>query len=177
MRPYISTRAIAVVFASTLTLAPIDSALGQARVSLSGGVAAPFGELSDVVDIGYNVAAGVNFGGTRLPFGARLEGGLNGFNLKDLNESLRILNATANAVMNLGQQSGSPYLIGGLGIYNSKFDGGDSENAFGVNLGGGLRFPLGRFSTFFEARYHAVFGDQEEAKNLQFVPITFGVVF
>jgi Outer membrane protein beta-barrel domain len=177
MRPHISAGVLAVVLASTLVLVPIEPALSQARISVSGGVAAPFGELSDVVDIGYNIAAGLNFGGTRLPFNARLEGGLNGFNLKDVNESLRILNGTANAIMNLGQQSGSPYLIGGLGIYNSEFAGGDSENAFGVNLGGGLRFPLGRFNTFFEARYHAVFGDQEEAKNLQFIPITFGVVF
>ena len=177
MRPHISTGVLAVVLASGLALVPMDPALSQARIALSGGVAAPVSELSDVVDMGYNVAVGVNLGGARIPIGARIEGGLNGFNFKNTNEDVRILNATANAIVNLGNQDGSPYVIGGLGIYNSKFADTDSENAFGLNLGGGLRFPLGRFNTFFEARYHYAFGDQEEAKNLQFIPITFGVVF
>jgi len=163
--------------AIVLALAPIDAALSQAQLSVSGGVAAPVSDLSDVAEIGYNVAAGLNFGGTRLPIGARLEGSLNGFNLKDFNEDVRILNATANAIVNLGQQSGAPYLIGGLGIYNSKFGDTDSENAVGVNLGGGLRFPLGTFNTFFEARYHAMLGDRSDGANLQYIPITLGILF
>lgn len=163
--------------AGLLVLSPLQPALSQAQLSVSGGVAAPVSDLSDIADIGYHVAAGLNFGGTRLPIGARFEGSLSGFNLKNFNEDVRILNATANAIVNLGQQSGSPYLIGGLGIYNSKFGGADSDNAVGVNLGGGLRFPLGNLNTFFEARYHAVLGEPNDGANLQYVPITFGIVF
>ena len=165
------------VLAGILALTPFRPALSQARLSVSGGVATPVGDLSDIADIGYNVAAGLNFGGTRLPIGARLEGSLNGFNLQDFNEDVRILNATANAIVNLGQQTGAPYLIGGLGLYNSKFGDAGSENAVGVNLGGGLRFPLGNFNTFFEARYHAILDDRDDGANLQFIPITFGIVF
>jgi hypothetical protein len=177
MRPPISARALAGLFAGVLALMPLQPARSQAQLSVSGGIAAPVSDLSDVADIGYNFAAGLNFGGTRLPIGARLEGSLNGFSLKNFNEDVRILNATANAIVNLGHQAGSPYLIGGLGIYNSKFGEADSENAVGVNLGGGLRFPLGTFNTFFEARYHAVLGDQDDGANLQFIPITFGILF
>jgi hypothetical protein len=167
----------AAAFGAALTLAPFHPALSQAQLSVSGGIAAPVSDLSDVADLGYNVNAGLNFGGTRLPIGARFEGSLNGFNLKDINEDVRILNATANAIVNLGQQSGSPYLIGGVGLYNSKFGNADSENAVGVNLGGGLRFPLGTLNTFFEARYHAMLGDRSDGANLQFIPITFGILF
>jgi hypothetical protein len=44
-------------------------------------------------------------------------------------------------------------------------------------LGGGLRFPIGELSTFFEARYHVMLGEAGASANLQFVPITLGVTF
>ena len=152
-------------------------AVGQARFGVSGGLAAPMTDLGDVADLGYNVTAGLFFGGTRVPVGARFDGSLNGFSLKNTNEDVRILAATVDAVVNIGQLSTSPYLIGGLGLYNSKIGGADSENAVGVNLGGGLRFPIGDVSTFFEARYHRTLGDRDAGGNLQFIPITFGIVF
>jgi hypothetical protein len=166
----------AVLAASILVLSP-QVVSGQARFGVSGGLAAPMSDLGDAAELGYNVTAGLFFGGTRLPIGARIDGSLSGFSLKNFSEDVRILDATANAVVNIGQQPTSPYLIGGLGIYNSKFGGADSENALGVNLGGGLRFPVGDFTTFFEARYHRMLGDGDVGANLQFIPITFGIVF
>jgi hypothetical protein len=163
--------------AATLALLPLPTVQAQARLSVSGGIAAPMDDLGDQADLGYSVAAGLNFGGTRLPIGVRIEGSLSGFSLKNFNDDVRILNATANAVVNLGQGSGSPFLIGGLGIYNSKFGVADSENAVGVNLGGGLRFPVGALNTFFEARYHAMLGERGAGANLQYIPIVLGIVF
>lgn len=161
----------ALIFASPAVLT------AQPRLTVSGGVAAPVSDLGRDTDLGYTIAGGLQFGGTRLPIGARLEGALNGFGLKDTEASVRVLNATANAVVNLSSDAGSPYLIGGLGVYNSKFSSFESENAVGVNLGGGLRFPLGGLSTYFEARYHAMLGDRVRGANLKFIPITFGIVF
>lgn len=166
----------AALVAGVLTLSP-NPVTAQARFGVSGGLAAPMSDLGDVADLGYNVTAGLFFGGTRAPIGARIDGSLNGLSLKNTNEDVRILDATANAVVNIGQLPTSPYLIGGVGLYNSKFGSADSENAIGVNLGGGLRFPVGDFSTFFEARYHRMLGDRGSGANLQFIPITFGIVF
>jgi hypothetical protein len=171
------SRLFAAIIATVLAILPIRVALSQARFSVSGGLAAPMSDLGDAADLGYNVGAGLNFGGTYLPIGARIEGSLSQFSLKNLNEDVRILNATANAVVNIGQGNDSPYLIGGLGIYNSKFGNADSENAVGANLGGGLRFPVGGLNAFFEARYHAMLGDRGAGANLQFIPITLGIVF
>ena len=167
----------AVLLGTALSFASPSLMRAQAALSLSGGLAVPVGDLGDYADLGYNVAAGINFGGTRLPIGLRFEGALNGFGLKDIDEDVRVLNGTANAVVNFSQKADSPYLIGGLGIYNSKFGSDDSESAIGVNLGGGLRFPLGGLSTFLEARYHAMLGDRDRGANLKFIPITFGIVF
>jgi hypothetical protein len=177
MRRSFSTVVLMSALLPMTLLIPLANAIGQARLSVSGGIAAPVNDLGDVADLGYNVAAGLNFGGTRSPVGARIEGSLSGFGLKDFNEDVRILNATANAVVNLSQRADSPYLIGGLGLYNSKFGNDDSQNAVGVNLGGGLRFPLATLNTFFEARYHAMLGDRRDGTNLQYIPITFGIIF
>jgi len=171
------TSIVALVAAGVLGLVPLANLQAQARFSVAGGIAAPMSDLGDVADLGYNVAAGINFAGSWLPIAARVEGSLSSFGLKDLPEDVRILNVTANAVVNLGQQRESPYLIGGLGLYNSKFGRADSENAVGVNLGGGLRFVIGELNTFFEARYHAMLGEAGAGANLQFVPITVGVMF
>ena len=167
----------AVLLGSALLLASPQSLQAQTSLSVSGGLAAPVGDLGDFADLGYTLAAGINLGGTRLPIGARFEGALNGFGLKNIDEDVRILNATANAVVNFSQNADSPFLIGGLGIYTSKFGEDASENAIGVNLGGGLRFPLGGLSTFVEARFHAMLGDEDRGTNLRYVPITFGIVF
>jgi len=164
------------LIAGLLALFP-HLASGQLRLDVSGGLAAPMTDLSDIADFGYNVAAGLNYGTPPMPIGGRLEGSLNGFSLKSTNDDVRVMNATANVVVNLGHRASSPYIIGGLGIYNSKFPRVDSENAVGVNLGGGLRFPVGGLGTFFEARYHAMLGNASSGTNLQYLPITLGVEF
>lgn len=171
------TSTFALFAAGLLGLAPIGMVHAQARFSVAGGVAAPMSDLGDVADLGYNLAVGLNFRGARLPIGGRVEGSVSSFGLKDFPEDVRILNVTANAVVDLGQQRESPYLIGGLGLYNSKFGNAGSENAVGVNLGGGLRFLIGDLHTFFEARYHAMLGEAGASANLQYVPITVGVMF
>ncbi|MEP6619242.1 MAG: hypothetical protein ABJE47_08005 [bacterium] len=168
-----------------MTATPI---LAQGRttnsVSIAGGIAAPTGNLGDATDLGYNVALGLNVGGPKVPIGLRFEGGYDGFGQKSGNGDVRLLNATANAVFNIGTQLNSPYLIGGLGFYNERVTAGNgslriesSRNAAGINVGGGLRFPLSGLSTFFEARYHLMFNDQNGGSNTQFIPITFGIMF
>jgi Outer membrane protein beta-barrel domain len=166
----------AVLVAGTLTLSP-QVASCQARFGISGGLAVPLDDLGDVADVGYNVTAALHFGGTHVPIGARIEGGLSGFSLEDADDDVRVLNLTVNAVANIGQKPNSPYFIGGLGIYNSKVASFDSKSALGINLGGGLRFPIGILSTFLEARYHLMLGDRPDFANLQFIPITFGFVY
>ena len=166
----------AVLVAGILALSPQVSS-GQARFGMSGGLAVPLSDLDDVAKPGYNVAASLHFGGTHVPIGGRVEGSLNGFSLDDGDDDVRILNLTVNAVANFGQRPTSPYIIGGLGIYNSKVGPFDSKNAIGVNLGGGLRFPVGDLVTFVEARYHLMLGNRSDFANLQYIPITFGFVY
>jgi Outer membrane protein beta-barrel domain len=173
-------RLLSFLFAGVLVAAP-PVALAQLSTGLSvaAGVALPTGDGSDQVSTGYNAALGLNIGAPLVPVGFRLEGAYNGFNLKDTpgaTGSSRIISGTANATFGLGL----PYLIGGLGWYQSHasvtsgtLTASATNSAVGFNIGAGVRFPLGVMSTFVEARYHKIGGDVDAS----YVPITFGIQF
>lgn len=178
-----SRRLLAVLAAGALLAFPAAArAQGSTSILVSGGLSVPMSDLSDNVNSGYNINLGLAFGAPIIPVGARIEGGFSSFDGKGGGTTTRIASATANAVLNLGPTGAAPYLIGGLGIYNRRFssdllNAADSRTTAGVNIGGGIRFPLGGISTFLEARYHLMLGNQSEATNLQFIPISFGVQF
>lgn len=89
----------------------------------------------------------------------------------------------ANALYSVNSASMvKPYLLGGVGMYNSKATidlgstGGSTPSStdLGIQVGGGLRFQLSGFSTFLEAKYVNVFTD---GSSTNWLPITFGVRF
>lgn len=176
----------AVLLAGLLSAAPI-AAQAQLRTSLSlaGGLSVPVQTLGDRVDAGYNGAVAVSLGAPLMPIGIRLEAGINGFNGRTAGlltyTDHRILTATANATVSLGAIGASPYLIGGVGAYQRRFqaDAGTSSErtSGGYNAGAGVRFPLGTLSTFIEARYHQMLGSAANGTDYRFVPVTFGVNF
>ena len=177
-----SRRLLAVLAAGTLLAFPAASHAQSTSILVSGGLSLPMSDLGDFSNSGYNVNLGLAFGAPLIPVGARIEGGFSSFDGKGGGSTTRIASATANAVLNLGPTGAAPYLIGGLGIYNRRFDSdvtdvSNSQTSAGVNIGGGIRFPLGGISTFLEARYHVMLGSQDEGANLQFIPISFGVQF
>lgn len=66
----------------------------------------------------------------------------------------------------------TPYLGGGLNIGNSKVEAGGfsaSDTNIGLNLLGGLRFPMGGLSAYTDARI--VVGDNDQ------LVLTFGILF
>ena len=107
---YVAGRRIPALFNGMAAAADWMSA--ASFISLAGGLSQPNGDLSNGVGSGYNATLGFNFGAPLIPVGARIEGGLNGFNYKGgASGDVRIMNVTANGIFNLGM----PYLIGGLG--------------------------------------------------------------
>lgn len=73
----------------------------------------------------------------------------------------------------------TPYLVGGVGYYNTRLsrvtDRTDSD--VGVNLGAGVRVSLLVVGGFVEVRYHNVFGRDVAGvrRSQRFVPLTFGI--
>ena len=134
----------------------------------------PVGSTGDSYEVGYNATVGIGIKPPIAPLGLRIEGALNSMNVKNDGPTTRILAGIANVTLSAAALP-MGYLIGGVGMYNSKTDfpaplGEQSSTDVGFNIGAGLNFPLTGFSTFLEARFHFV----DDAK---FIPITFGVKF
>jgi hypothetical protein len=162
-------------------------------LGISGGVAIPTGDLSNVENTGYNVTGHIGYGNPTFPFQLRGDIGYNGFSAKSSacpsgsNCDAHALGFTGNLVYEFptAPTQVRPYLMGGAGVYNVKFEQtattgnttfstSTSENDFGFNLGGGFVIPLSGFNAFVEAKYTQV---NSGGTNLKFVPITFGVMF
>jgi opacity protein-like surface antigen len=169
----------ALAVAAILFAAPALHA--QTSISLAAGATMPLGTTGDGFDVGYNATLGVGIKPPLAPIGVRVEGMFNSMAGKSSPTGLRILSGTVNATLSgVGMPIPMAYLIGGVGMYNSKLTDlpagftADAENDFGFNIGAGLNIPLTGFGTYIEARYHHVPGD---GGALKFVPITFGIKF
>lgn len=166
--------AIALVAVATAVAAADASA--QVRLSVSGGPSFPLGDLSDVVDAGFNVNVGANLGFPLIPVGVRLEGSLNQFPESAQDGNVRVVSGSANAVLDIPMLVATPYLIGGLGVYNSRLtddDEGSTTNV-GANVGAGVRLGLPFLSVFAEARLHNIFSDDNATR---FAPLSVGIRF
>jgi opacity protein-like surface antigen len=198
-------RAFAFTLFATAALASAETAAAQdvtARAftfGVSGGLSVPMGDFADGVKSGFNAGAHLAFKPAMLPFGLRVEGQFNQFDLKGLEElgedvdgDARIISGTVNGVFGVPAASSAfrPYLIAGVGAYNErvKFDflgasESESQTKLGINGGVGIEFGLSGLATFIEARYHLVFDKEDDedtgasGSNTTVVPISFGIKF
>lgn len=166
----------ALALAAILFAAPALHA--QTSFSIAAGLALPMGDAADAttgVDMGYNATVGIGIKPPLAPLGVRVEGMFNSFKFKStaIDASLRVMALTANATYTMMP---TIYLIGGVGMYNSKASaaGSPSDTDLGFNVGAGVNIPLTGFGTYLEARFHHVPGDPG---SFQFIPITFGIKF
>ncbi len=100
----------------------------------------------------------------------------------DFDANFQVIQGTANAVYKFANSPESklrPYLIGGVGLYNSKLTGDDvpdntdGSTDFGLNAGAGFDFQAGAAALFVEGRFHKVFADGDIDPS--FIPITVGI--
>lgn len=165
-------------------------AQGQVAFGLAAGATAPSGSLNDRSNLGYNGLVTLQLAVPLFPLQFRADLQYNSFGGKDFigaaNSALkgadaRVISGTANAVLNLMPGPIKPYLIGGIGYYDTKFAGTAATRKVGYNYGAGVKFGLTGASIFVEARLHEV---KEAAFNVsggrttaKFIPVTIGIMF
>jgi Outer membrane protein beta-barrel domain len=162
------------------------------QFGVMGGATFPTGDFNNFVKTGWNAGALLNFGFQNSPVALRVDGSWNQMNYKDFNNvKLRLIDATADVVFNVGTKSPAQfYLIGGAGVYNFKNTGSNdnfdfssgSQTKFGLNGGAGIKFK-GSLSPFVEARYHYVFSGSSfnngngQDEKFQMIPLSVGITF
>lgn len=174
-------RSFALVSALALA-ATATSAAAQARpqLSLGGGVTLPTGDLGEGTDAGWHGQVSLGYRPPLYPVGFRIDGAYHDLGASSGGADFRAISVTGNVVVEAPGLVVRPYLIGGVGLYNSKVATLDGRNNFGVNGGAGLRFRLMELDAFVEARYHAALGaigSGDDERAAQYVPITFGIAF
>jgi hypothetical protein len=187
-----SHRLDAVLAASLVaTLVAASPAHAQITLGLGGGVSFPTSDLKTAYTTGYNALANLEFHVPAVPIGIRGDVMFNHFPLKSglaAGGHTQVWTVNANGVLSApGMTVFTPYLIAGVGYYNSSyrvnvsgtsFSGGGSttKNNVGINGGGGakLSLPGTGIGFFAEIRYHYIFAS---GSHPQFVPITAGVTF
>jgi hypothetical protein len=177
----LSGAALAAVIGTTPAMAQ------GAEFSLGGGVSLPLGDFGDASSTGWHGLAAVSFAPSDFPLGFQIDGMYQRFGVDDLGGAdvdinTQIIQGTVNAIYKFKTSEESqfrPYLIGGVGLYNSKPTGDDvpdgfdeSQTDFGINGGAGFDIKLGSIGAFVEGRFHNVFADPD---NVNFIPITAGI--
>lgn len=178
-------------FAGALALLPAIAGAQDARTisfGVMGGLSLPMGDLADGVESGYNIT-----GSVYMPLAGKLklrgDVGYESFAGKGSNNiagfDFNVLSVTGNVIFPLGMERAEggirPYLIGGGGLYRGTIkdnivgiSDSESSNDLGINVGGGFEFKLSGFTTFAEARFVNVFGEDDSSN---WIPITFGIRF
>lgn len=184
------SKGIAAFAVGMLLYAPALRAQG-AEFSLGGGVGVPLDNFDDEAKLGWHGIAAVSIVPNGWPVGIQIDGSYQQFSLEDdtfvgfSGLKNRLLMGTGNIVFKFKSSDEStfrPYLIGGVGVYNSKVTGSDDpgdvlpggETNFGLNAGAGFDFKAGGAGLFIEGRFHDIFDDGADTK---FVPISIGLRF
>lgn len=170
-------------------VAAVATGEASAQVPVSfgvgGGVTIPTGSSSDALKTGWHGLALVRFKPAASPVGFQIDGMYQrlGFDEFLPEGNLQVINGTANVVFSFPVSEETrfrPYLLGGVGVYNSKakFEvgpDGESSTDFGINAGAGFDIGFGGGTFFVEGRFHNVF--ESDADDLKFIPITAGIRF
>ena len=185
-----STLRAALTSLSLVFVAAAAPAQGQFTFGLAGGATIPSGSLDDRQNLGFNGLATVQLGVPAFPFQLRADLQYNSFGGKRFSDALnqtingndtRVISGTLNGVFSPLAGPVKPYLIGGVGYYDTQLTGTDATRKLGYNYGAGVKFGLTGASIFVEARMHqipdATFGVGGNRTTARFIPVTVGIMF
>lgn len=177
-------RAFRGLAAATVLVVAVSSAAqaqkmaSMSKFGLSAGIALPMGDFGDIADLGFDVGGHWQTGlGEKVML--RINADLSRYGLNGVDGSATLLGGMANIVLPLHTQSAfKPYLLGGVGIYNTKIDitglGNASSSDLAINVGAGYDFMMGSKKLFTEIRYVSI---QTDGSSLTTLPIVIGIRF
>ena len=180
-RNVLAVAALALGFAVTTSTAEAQGVTRPVTFGIGAGLSMPTGDFGDAFDSGYHGQLMLGFQAPMFPLGLRADVMYHAFEASEVDGDTKVLAGLLNATAEMGGMMASPYILGGLGMYNlsgeidtpfGTLEADDTE--FGLNIGAGMKFNLAGFSSFLEARYHHI---MTEGDATAIIPITFGIMF
>lgn len=148
-------------------------------IGIAGGLTIPTGDAGDQIKSGFLVGGLLEVARPASPLAFRFEVDYQRFDSKlDLPGAgnLRVISGVANVLYKFAGETARPYLLGGVGLFNSgsSVENSESETDFGANVGLGLEIPLSGITAFGDVRYQTIFASPD---NVNLIPIRVGIRF
>ena len=166
-----------------LTSAPIRAAAqAPVRLGLGGGVSLPVGDIAQTSHSGINLNATLSYD-PKLPIGFEANASYHNFTPKGKTErNSFIMSVTGGITIPIAGTLGKPYLMGGVGYYNTQgptTGATDAERDFGGYGGVGIRFRGSKAEYHVKAVFHEIFAGKNAAgvtRSREVIPLSFTVV-
>ncbi len=152
--------------------------LSAQRIMVGGGLLMPMGDYKTADKMGFIGQAGIGF--PAGPIGIRIEADYGQTSHKaPADGNTKIIGGMGAAVYHFKTPASvTPYVLGGVGMYNVKVDvtgvGSASETKFAFGVGAGLEMKMTSMSLYLEAKYMNI---ATSGSATTFIPITVGLRF
>ncbi len=192
---------LALAFIAAAGTAKAQNGFGRPTVGIFGGVSLPSSDFNDEVGTGWHAGGLVKMRAYKA-LDVRADGTFNKFASKDIVGTVAtvetyatVIHGNLDLLLNLGTDSAaypgdnsvSPYILGGIGTYHLDYKAectgtcenfeAPSRNHFGLNIGGGATFPLMGLRTFVEGRYHRISRSVSQGSSRKMILISAGIKF
>jgi hypothetical protein len=153
------------------------------RLGLGGGFTMPVGDIGDLTYGGINLAASLAYDPARFPVGFDVEATYHNFAPKDKAErNSHVMSVTGGIRIPIAGTLGEPYLMAGIGYYNTQgpaTGATDAERDLGGYGGVGIRFRTAKMQVHMRAGFHEIIAERDGAgrsRSRELIPISFTIV-
>ena len=153
------------------------------RVGLGGGISMPVGDIAKTSDAGINLVASASIDPARWPIGLEASAAYHNFApKKGAGGNSFIMAVTGGITIPIAGTFGEPYLMAGVGYYNTQgptTGAVDAERDIGGYGGIGIRFRKDRMQFHVKAAFHEIFAERSTTgvtRSRELVPLTFTII-
>ena len=159
------------------------SAVAPVHLGLGGGITLPVGDVADLTTGGVNLQASLAYDPATFPLGFDVAATYHNFAPKEpRTRNSHIMSVTGGFRIPIAGTLGEPYLMAGIGYYNTQgpaTGATDAERDLGGYGGVGIRFRTRRTQMHLRAGFHEIIAEKDGAgrsRSRELIPITFTVV-
>jgi hypothetical protein len=149
------------------------------RLGLGGGISMPVGDIAKTSNSGINLSASLTYDPSALPFGLEANATYHNFSPRGRADGNSFIMAvTGGVTIPINGVLGKPYLVGGIGYYNTQgptTGDTDAERDLGGYGGIGIRFRGQKTEIDVRAAFHEIFADKNAAgvtRSRELIPIS-----
>ena len=153
------------------------------RLGLGAGLTLPIGDISDVTYGGANLQASLAYDPPTFPLGFDVDGTYHHFAPKERpGRNSHVLSVTGGIRIPIAGTLGEPYLMAGVGYYNTQgpvTGATDAERDLGGYAGVGIRFTTRKLQVHLRSSFHEIIAEKDgsgRSRSREMIPITFTVV-